>query len=473
VTRIRFRTAFAVGAVVCSLAAIPSSALAEPGVRVSTAAGSVLQALPRATSDRPDDFSGKQVHVFYVVPSDGVDRGLDTAASGGIPSSVASWQAWLKGQTAGRGIRVDTYQGQPDITFFRLAASDAAVASHGAFVREQIENELRPAGFNVPGRIYAVYYDGGSTWSCGGAGPMPTTGGSVTAIYLQGTPPGAPGCATNPLGGSPPGYLEFAMLHEIVHTMGFVPSCAPHVTLVDHASDSRYDLMWAGNQPWGTNEPDKMQLDVGHDDYYLAGIPGCRDMSVSPYLAGEPGAPALTSATGGNNAVALGWSAPVSDGGFAITGYRVYRGTSAGAETLLTSTGAVTGYNDASAVNGTTYFYKVSAVNAISEGSLSNELSAAPTGPKAPSNLTATPLSRSRIGLSWTDNSTGETGFRIERSWNGSSDWRQVATVAANATTYVHARQPALTTSFYRVRATNGVGSSVFSNVASATTLGS
>ena len=50
----------------------------------------------------------------------------------------------------------------------------------------------------------------------------------------------------------------------------------------------------------------------------------------------------------------------------------------------------------------------------------------------APSGLSATALSRSQIGLSWTDNASNEAGFRIERSPNGSSDWRQVATVGAN-----------------------------------------
>ena len=83
----------------------------------------------------------------------------------------------------------------------------------------------------------------------------------------------------------------------------------------------------------------------------------------------------------------------------------------------------------------------------------------------APSGLSATALSRSQIGLSWTDNASNETGFRIERSWNGSTDWKQIATVAANVTAYTHSRQPAATTFHYRVRATNAAGSSAYSNV--------
>jgi hypothetical protein len=79
---------------------------------------------------------------------------------------------------------------------------------------------------------------------------------------------------------------------------------------------------------------------------------------------------------------------------------------------------------------------------------------------------------RSQIGVGWTDNAANETGFRIERSWNGSTGWRQIGTVTSNTRTYTHSRQPALTTFFYRVRATNAAGDSAYSNVASATTLG-
>jgi hypothetical protein len=86
-----------------------------------------------------------------------------------------------------------------------------------------------------------------------------------------------------------------------------------------------------------------------------------------------PGAPTLSSAIGGNNSVALAWSAPVSNGGAAISGYKVYRGTSVGGETLLATLGAVASWTDSSALNGTTYYYKVSAVNSVGEGALSNE----------------------------------------------------------------------------------------------------
>ena len=87
--------------------------------------------------------------------------------------------------------------------------------------------------------------------------------------------------------------------------------------------------------------------------------------------ATAPGAPTLDSATAGNGSRHARLERTRSNGGSAITGYRVYRGTSAGNGSLLTTLGTVTGYTDNSAANGTTYYYTVSAVNAVGEGASS------------------------------------------------------------------------------------------------------
>src|SRR5262249_44810508 len=101
-----------------------------------------------------------------------------------------------------------------------------------------------------------------------------------------------------------------------------------------------------------------------------------------PTPASTPGVPTLAPATPGNGSVALSWSAPASDGGAAITSYAIYRGTSSGGESLLDSTtGPVTTYTDSSVVNGTKYFYKVTAINMVGESQPSNEVSATPSLP--------------------------------------------------------------------------------------------
>ena len=134
--------------------------------------------------------------------------------------------------------------------------------------------------------------------------------------------------------------------------------------------------------------------------------------------ATAPGAPTLNSATAGNGQVTLGWSAPASDGGSAITGYKVYRGTTSGGETLLTTLGNVLTYTNTGLTNGQTYYYKVSAVNAVGEGSLSNERSATPAaGNAAPIAC----FSHSETGLGTSVNggcSSDSDGTIASWSWN-------------------------------------------------------
>jgi hypothetical protein len=215
---------------------------------------------------------------MYVVPQDGMDRRLDT--DGTLAASVGSWQAWLEGQTAGKGLNLDTAGGELDITFVRLPETDAAIAARGAFVRDEVEAQLRALGFNDPWKIYAVYYDGTSSFACGGASWPPVLRGNVAALYRHGTPH----CDQNPFAhpAGPPGYLEFAMLHEILHTLGNVPTCAPHQHRSGHTSDMPTDLMWAGDGAWTPSA-----LDPGHDDYYGHGRPDCLDFARSGFLEGN------------------------------------------------------------------------------------------------------------------------------------------------------------------------------------------
>jgi len=90
--------------------------------------------------------------------------------------------------------------------------------------------------------------------------------------------------------------------------------------------------------------------------------------------------------------------------------------------------------------------------------------------PNAPSGLTATAVSQHQINLAWADNSTNESGFKIERSPFAPGNWTQIATVGAGVTTYPNTGLASGTTYYYRVRAWNAGGDSGYSNQASATT---
>jgi len=78
-------------------------------------------------------------------------------------------------------------------------------------------------------------------------------------------------------------------------------------------------------------------------------------------------------------------------------------------------------------------------------------------------------LTTTSIMLTWTDNASNETGYKIERSLDGIT-WSQVATVGANVTTYTNTGLTKNKKYYYRVVAYNGAGNSAYSNVATATT---
>ena len=81
----------------------------------------------RVTKDRPDEAKGSQIHIVYAIPSDGADQQLDV--NGSIVNSVNSWNNWLADKSGGFRVRIDTFQGQPDITFVRLRNTEAQLGS--------------------------------------------------------------------------------------------------------------------------------------------------------------------------------------------------------------------------------------------------------------------------------------------------------------------------------------------------------
>lgn len=91
--------------------------------------------------------------------------------------------------------------------------------------------------------------------------------------------------------------------------------------------------------------------------------------------------------------------------------------------------------------------------------------------PNAPSGLTATAITASRIDLAWMDNATTEDSYSVEQSSNGTTGWSEIATPAANAISYSVTSLAANTSYWFRVRALNAGGYSSYSNIAHALTL--
>jgi fibronectin type 3 domain-containing protein len=186
-----------------------------------------------------------------------------------------------------------------------------------------------------------------------------------------------------------------------------------------------------------------------------------------------PSPPSALAATAfSSNRVDLTWT----DNSFNEGGFRIERGpSSAGPWTSVGTVGTgVTAFSNLGLSEATTYFYRVTAFNTAGSSAFSNTASASTPQsiPIAPGNLTATPVSVSQINLAWSDNSSNETGFVLERAPASGGPWLQVATFGPGAVSYANTGLSSSTTYFYRVRAYNSAGFSLSSNTASATTFG-
>lgn len=91
-------------------------------------------------------------------------------------------------------------------------------------------------------------------------------------------------------------------------------------------------------------------------------------------------------------------------------------------------------------------------------------------GSKPPSNTSARPENSSSVEISWTDNSSNEDGFHVERSTNGGANWTTVYRTGPNQTrTFDSDRSAESPELCYRVSAFNRNGDSAPSNTDCAT----
>jgi hypothetical protein len=113
-----------------------------------------------------------------------------------------------------------------------------------------------------------------------------------------------------------------------------------------------------------------------------------------------PGIPTGLTATAGDTTISINWSAPSSNGGSPITGYKIYRNN-----IFLTQLGIVTTFTNLGLSNGTPYTYTVSALNAIGEGAKSTSVTATPIGavdaPPVISAIVTSAITTTTLSISW------------------------------------------------------------------------
>jgi len=200
------------------------------------------------------------------------------------------------------------------------------------------------------------------------------------------------------------------------------------------------------------------------------GVASSTSSAVVPAIT-MPSVPVGLAATPGNASVQLSWTTP-SNGGAAITGYNLYKGTSAGGEnygapvngaTLMSGTTVtVTGLTNAQS-----YYFTLKAVNPVGSSLASSEVWAIPAGtvPSAPSGVSASPGNASAT-VTWVAPNPG--GAIVTR----------YAVSAADATSSARGGQSCTTTGMlscivtgltngdsyaFSVTATNSVGTSAAS----------
>jgi titin len=192
-------------------------------------------------------------------------------------------------------------------------------------------------------------------------------------------------------------------------------------------------------------------------------------------LPAPPTAPtSLTATATSYSQINLAWADNATD----ETGFYIERCTGVDCSDFaqIATVGAnVTSYSNTGLVASTSYSYRVRAYNTGGVSGYSNTATAVtqstPAVPAAPSNLTASAVSRSQINLAWMDNASNESGFYIERCRGSTcTNFTQIATVGANVTSFADTGLIARTTYRYRVRAYNDSGNSAYSNIAKATT---
>ena len=206
---------------------------------------------------------------------------------------------------------------------------------------------------------------------------------------------------------------------------------------------------------------------------------GVLNVQAALILAGNlrpPGTPTALQAVPAPGSVTLTWEAPADTGGTDIADYRIQRSTNGGISwsTVRDSTTPATGATITGLTNGTTYTFRVAAINRVTTGDWSLSAAATPATTPGRTRSLAARRGDQRVSLSWRKPfSTGGAAilhYSIEESIDG-IQWNEVAQVSGATTA---ATVLGLTNGVryrFRVSAVNQAGTGTRSSLASATPL--
>jgi hypothetical protein len=248
-----------------------------------------------------------------------------------------------------------------------------------------------------------------------------------------------------------------------------------------------YIVEYGGIRVTGSHQTNPASVDITNQNHLgtkesctpaLAAASASQSFTASA-VAVVPTAPRSLSATAGNQSAALTWSAPVSNGGSTITGYRIDVSTDGGSTftTSVANTGSSSTSRTISGLTvGTSYIFRAFAINAIGTSSASNDTSSltAISHPGAPTGLSAVAGVQS-VSLSWTapasNGGASITAYRIDISTNnGSSYTTQVMNTGSTSTTASISGLTGGTAYVFRVAAINSLGVGSYSDPSASAT---
>jgi len=307
----------------------------------------------------------------------------------------------------------------------------------------------------------------------------------VVALYLSTDPSAAPatvssilsaaatpGVVVNPGAGSP---------NLLSHSASFAPAppmppSAPQ-NLRATGGNTRVSLTWSAPSAWGSGVVSDYIVEVSTDlgatwTVFADGVSATTTatvtglingtvhqfrvkavnsagtgavsatVSATPFAPTVPGAPRSLAATAGTQQATLTWSAPLTDGGAAITDYAIEVSTDLGvtwvrvADPISTRTTALI----SALTPGVMHTFRVAAVNSVGTGAFSGSASAIPSAPLvplAPRSLWVSPGYNS-ANLYWmrplSNGGSALTDYRIEWSTDSGATWPYSTLVAATRT---------------------------------------
>lgn len=172
-----------------------------------------------------------------------------------------------------------------------------------------------------------------------------------------------------------------------------------------------------------------------------------------------------------SKAITIGWR----DNSNNESGFRVFQSsTPDGTATEIMLPAGSTEYTSSNLVAASTHYFRVQAVNGAVSGDLSAQVSAttrsSDSTPVAPSQFTVTAVTTTSVNLGWSDNSSNEETFRVERSTNPATTWTEIGNLSYNTVTFIDSTAVHNTSYSYRVKAVNATGSSAYVQLTTQTT---